>query len=492
MNALNEFKESLNREDIVNWIRSGLIGDDVEIQGPFGPKEIIYADYVASGRALSQVEDFIRDKVLPFYSNSHTQASFCGSYITNIRETSRSEIARMTCATSESSVIFTGSGTTAGINKLVGLLNIGKMIYEGKKVVVLVGPYEHHSNLLPWRDSGAEIIEIEEDDNGGLCLNSILTNLKNVSNAELVIGTFSAASNVTGIVTDVKSVSKLLKSFGALSIWDYGCGAPYLPMSMKLGSFDSIDAIVFSPHKFLGGPAASGILIVRNEIVKSKTPTLPGGGTVDFVSPWGHSYSENISKREEGGTPNVIGDIRVALVMLIKEALNQDWLLTRQTALRKKVLKKWKKNNNLEIFKSDISNALPIISFRVKHESGGYIHHQLFTRLLSDIEGVQARGGCACAGPYAHRLLGLRQKQSFEIENLIKNGQEIEKPGWIRLNFSALMTDSKVDRLINSVDRLASTASKYVSFYEVNEANAQFIPKKENIKLMRRVKKNYS
>ena len=487
MNALNEFKKSLYRKDIVDWIRSGLIGEDVEIQGPFGPREIIYADYVASGRALNQVEDFVREKILPFYSNSHTQASYCGSYMTNIRETARSEIARMTSATSDSSIIFTGSGSTAGINKLVGLLNIEKMISESKKVVVLVGPYEHHSNLLPWRDSGAEIIEIEEDDEGGPCLTSLLKNLKKVSNANLVIGTFSAASNVTGIVTDVKSVSKLLKSFGALSIWDYGCGAPYLPMSMKIGSLDAIDAIVFSPHKFPGGPAASGILIVRNEIVKLKKPTLPGGGTVDFVSPWGHSYSTNISKREEGGTPNVIGDIRVALVMLIKEALNQDWLLTRQTALRKKVLKKWKKNKNLEIFRSNISNGLPIISFRVKHENGGYIHHQLFTRLLSDVDGVQARGGCACAGPYAHKLLGLRQKQSFEIENLIKNGQEIEKPGWIRLNFSALMTDSKVDRLINSVDRLASMAFKYINFYNVNESNAQFFPKtkKLDIKFMK-------
>ena len=480
MYPLEEFKKSLQRDDIVDWIRSGLIGDGIEIEGPFGPREMIYADYVASGRALDQVENFVRQKVLPYYANSHTKASYCGAYITEMREAARLEIARMTAAHSGTSVVFTGSGSTAGINRIVGLLDIRRILSKGGQALILVGPYEHHSNLLPWRESGAEIIEINEGTQGGPCLKTLEKVLEKSLATDIVVGAFSAASNVTGIITDVNAVTRLLKSKGALAIWDYGCGAPYLPMDMNVGSSAAIDALVFSPHKFPGGPAASGIMILRDEIVSLKQPTLPGGGTVNFVSPWGHTYSNCVSAREEGGTPNVIGDIRVALVMLVKEALGQEWLIERQQELRAKALEIWSRNESLEIFGAEIANALPILSFRIRDGKGAYIHHQLFTRLLSDVEGIQARGGCACAGPYAHRLLGLEQESSVELERLINTGQELEKPGWVRLNFSALMTDEKVAKLINGVGKLANSAAEYQSYYYADPRNAQFLPNDAN------------
>lgn len=475
MSPLDEFARSLRRPDLRAWIRAGLIGDDVEIDGPYGRKPLLYADYVASGRALVQVEDFIRDRALPYYANSHTRASFCGAYTTRLREAARAEIARITGADNGCSVIFTGAGTTAGINRIVGLLDLPAMARAGRRAVVLIGPYEHHSNLLPWRESGAETIEIPEGPQGGPDMDALEAALRAAEGAELAVGAFSAASNVTGIVTDVDAVTRMLKRHGALAIWDYGCGGPYMPMEMKCGTDVARDAIIYSSHKFPGGPGASGVTVIRQAIVRRDTPTLPGGGTVSFVSPWGQVYSGNLSDREEGGTPNVTGDIRAALVMLVKEALGQDWLSDRQEALRRRALAVWSRNPRIEMLGlANARAALPIFSFRVRDGQGGLIHHQLFTRLLSDLYGVQARGGCACAGSYAHRLLGLGRRDSDATIAALAEGRETEKPGWVRLNLSALMGDEKVDMIIQAVDKLAFDAPDYVADYGVDTGTARF------------------
>ena len=480
MSLIKEFKSLINRSNSIEFIRSGLIGDDIEIESPFGPTRLIYADYVASGRALDQVEDFIRQKVLPYYANSHTEASYCGSFMTDLREASRREVARLTGAGQGTSVVFTGSGSTSAINRLVSLLGLSGIIDRGKRAVVLVGPYEHHSNLLPWRESGAEVIEIREGVHGGPCKEHLIQALKDASSAEIIVGAFSAASNVTGFMTDVSVVTRILKTFRAIAVWDYGCGAPYMSMSMRSDCNDSKDAIVFSPHKFLGGPGASGVMVVRDTVVRSLTPSLPGGGTVQFVSPWGQTYSDTIQRREESGTPNILGDIRVALAMLIKEALGQDWLERRNQHLFERASSIWERNPRLEFMGENQSPKLPIFSFRVRDGNGGYIHHQFFTRLLSDVAGVQARGGCACAGAYAHRLLGINQEQSAIIEQSIKHGNELEKPGWVRLNLSAIMTDKKVEQVINAVDDLAFSAMNYQSYYRIDKKNARFIPIRNN------------
>ncbi|MBW4709510.1 aminotransferase class V-fold PLP-dependent enzyme [Roseobacter sp. YSTF-M11] len=478
MSHLDDFKASLARPDVADHIRTGVIGDGIEIQGPFGPRTLLYADYVASGRALTQVEDFIRDQVLPYYANSHTQASYCGAFTTRLREAARAEIARMVGAVDGMSVVFTGSGSTSGINRLVGLLDV-RTVAETGRAVVIIGPYEHHSNILPWRESGAEVIEAPEGPNGGPDLEALRRVLQSVEDANLVVGAFSAASNVTGIVTDVDGVTRLLKQHRALAIWDYGCAAPYLEMDMRADSDATRDAIVFSPHKFPGGPGSSGIMVLRDAIVRRKVPTVPGGGTVSFVSPWGHIYAAQLCEREEGGTPNVTGDIRVALCMLVKEALGQNWMDQRHGTLRKRALDVWKRNSRIEILGAQDAPALPIFSLRIGDGAGGHVHHQFFTRLLSDIHGVQARGGCACAGPYAHRLLGLDRDSSEAIRAAIARGEELEKPGWVRLNFSALLTDEKADVIIAAVDNLASDAARYQSCYGADPATARFSPMPE-------------
>jgi selenocysteine lyase/cysteine desulfurase len=474
MDPLERFKAELGRPDLAAVLKRGLVGEDACIDGPVGRKRLLYADYVASGRALRQIEAFILEQVLPLYANSHTEASYCGAFTTRLRERARGEIARIAGAGGGFSVVFTGSGATAGINKLVRLLAIGRRVRHGERVVVVVGPYEHHSNLLPWRESGAEVVAIEEAAEGGPDLGHLEAVLVKNAPAELVIGAFSVASNVTGIVTCADRVTRLLKRYGALAIWDYAGGAPYLPLSLSAGSDAEKDAVVFSPHKFPGGPGSSGILIVNEQIAATDRPTAPGGGSVRFVSPWTEDYSDSLTAREEAGTPNIVGDIRAALVLLVKEALGQQFIDERNEVLRGRALATWRNNPFLEILGNPAAQGLPIFSFRVRDRHGGHIHHQLFTRMLSDYCGIQARGGCACAGPYAHRLLGIDETSSSELLRMIRSGEEIHKPGWVRLNLSYLLDDDQADSIIDGVDKLSRMASDHATKYDFDSRTARF------------------
>ncbi len=474
--ALDHFIEELKAPDLISRLRAGLIGEGVTISGPFGERELIYADYVASGRALRQVEDFVLEEILPVYANSHTEASYCGSAMTRMREAARSEIARICGADQGYATVFCGSGATAGLNRLVHLLGVSAAAERGEQPLVVIGPYEHHSDILPWRESGAEVIEIDEAETGGPDLAELEVVLRKAGAGRLIVGAFSLMSNVTGIVTDDVAVTRVLKRYGALSVWDCAGSGPYLPVDMKAGTDAQKDAVVVSPHKFIGGPAASGVMIVRKEAVSKATPVFPGGGTVRFVSPWAHDYSNNLSAREEAGTPNVIGDIRAALAFLVKEAIGQRLMDERNAAWRAKALAVWRDNPAIEILGNDKArHVLPVFSFRVKDlERGGYVHQQLVTRMLSDIYGIQARGGCACAGPYAHRLLDIGPEQSEALRAGILSGEELKKPGWTRLNFSVLMTVDKADRIIAAVEDLALHPYPAADYYACDETTARF------------------
>ncbi len=467
--TLSKFRADLCSTTHNSHLRDGLIGENVLIPGLQGDVPLVYADYVASGRALRQVEDFVADHVLPFYANSHTEASFCGSYMTRLRREARDEIARLVGARGEDAVIFTGSGATAGLNRLVSLLGVA----EADQPVVLIGPYEHHSNILPWRESKALVVEIPEATEGGVDLRALQEALNTYADADLLVGSFSAASNVTGIITDPDPVTRLLKSHGALAVWDYAGGGPYLPMDM--GPADARkDAIVVSPHKFPGGPGASGVLVVNQSVVQRRCPSWPGGGTVSFVSPWRHDYSENLSTREEAGTPNVIGDIRAALAFIVKDVVGTDEIARREAQYNQMALDGWKDNPNLTLLGMENAHRLPIFSFLVRDNAGQPVHQQLFTRMLSDIYGIQARGGCACAGPYAHRLLGIDRAASEELHAALSAGEEMKKPGWVRLNFSYLMREETVQFIIDSVNDLSRRTEEFVPFYNADPATARF------------------
>jgi selenocysteine lyase/cysteine desulfurase len=473
---LEKFAQSLKSDNLIEELRQSIIGDGISIPGPYGEKSLVYADYVASARALRQVESFVAEEILPYYANSHTRSSYCGAYMTQMREEARAVIAKSVDANDDYSVVFTGSGATAAVNRLVRLLGVEQAAAAGQNPVVYIGPYEHHSNILPWRESGAEVIIIPESVEGGPDLLVLQRELKKHADKPIKIGAFSAASNVTGITTDVEKVTSLLKSHGALAVWDYAGGAPYMPINVKVGACE-LDALFLSAHKFPGGPAASGILVVKNKLSATAKPSWPGGGTVTYVSPWNHDYVSSLSAREEAGTPNVIGDIRAALCFMIKDAIGHQFLEERQAELRDRAFKAWVAHPHIRILGHQTAHRLPIFSFQITDRNGELINHQLFTRMLSDRYGIQARGGCACAGPYGHSLLDIDADQSAQMREEIKRGNPLARPGWVRLNFSYLLSDEKVNFIIESVSELANSASTLIGDYVYDDASGSFAHK---------------
>jgi selenocysteine lyase/cysteine desulfurase len=463
MTPLQAFKDQLIRPDLTAHLAASLIGEGAMIPTPNGSKPLLYADYVASGRALRIVEDFMLDQVLPFYANTHTESSYCGARTTALREAARAEIARVMGAGPGAHVIFSGPGATSGLNRIVGLLDLAGLVAQGKRAVVLHGPYEHHSNLLPWRETGALVVEIPEAEDGGPCLTALTAALQDHRGADLLVGSFSAMSNVTGITTDTDQVTAILKSHGALAIWDYAGGGPYLPMQMGAGA-TAKDAIVFSPHKFIGGPGASGVMCFLASMIRRQTPTQPGGGTVVYVSSDIQVYSPDPVAREEAGTPGILGDIRAGLVVLVKEALGQDWMSARNAALRALALAVWEKNPAITVLGNPGAPCgLPIFSLVIRGAGGQPVNPHAFTTALSNHTGIQARGGCSCAGPYGHRLLEVGVEETNAILARIRAGQQVEKPGWVRLNLSCLLTDKKADQIIQGLSWAATHSDRLIA-----------------------------
>jgi selenocysteine lyase/cysteine desulfurase len=463
--------------EILELLRETEMGHAASIETPFGRRLLCHADLTASGRFLEVIERWMAC-VRPYYANSHTVISTTGTLMTNLREQARQVVRRSVGAGPDDVVLFIGSGATAAVNKLVGLLGLSRPApqYSGfclddlpreKRPMVIVGPYEHHSNELPWYESLAEVVEVAETARGEVDLADLDRKLEAARGRPLVIGSFSAASNVTGILTDVHAIARVLHAHGALAFFDFAACAPYVPIDMHPAGDEAarLDGIFISTHKFVGGPNASGILVCAKSCLRKDVPDRPGGGTVEYVSYFGRhtiDYVRRLEEREEGGTPAIIGDLRAGAAFLVRELMDPPALEKKEIELARRAIERLRRHPRIKLLGPSDLPKLPILSFVVEG-----LHHDFVSTLLDHLFGIQNRAGCACAGPYGHRLLSVGAEMSLAIRKWVLRGVLGIKPGWTRVTLPPYASDDDVEFILSAIELVADDGDAFLHTYEL-------------------------
>ncbi|XP_074294022.1 uncharacterized protein LOC141621340 isoform X2 [Silene latifolia] len=473
-----KMEESLSPEMKLSWLRSETIGGDAEFKSPYGRRRITYADTTATARSLRFVEDYILSAFLPFYGQHSTKM---------MKEASQYIKTCLGGNNQEDAILFCGSGTTGAIKKLQEVMGIAitptlrdrvsKLLQDEEKWVVFVGPYEHHSNILSWRQSLADVVEIGlTDDESSIDMEALKTQLENYESSNRpMLGSFSACSNVTGIVTDTRALSRLLHQHGAFACFDFASSGPYVEIDMKSGELDGYDALFISPHKFIGGPGTPGVLLMNKKLyqLNNYPPSTCGGGTVAYVNFTEEDtvYLENIEERENAGTPQIIQTVRAALAFWIKEYIGYNTIKNQKSNYMTTALKTLGNNNNkIDILGPVISvDRLAILSFLVYPITNQKpLHGRFVAKLLNDLFGIQARGGCSCAGPYGHYLLKLDTSNSLAFRSPIQQGYEGVKPAWTRISFPFYMSKEEFEFVLDAVKFVALNGHQFLPFYDLN------------------------
>jgi len=480
------------------YLRQQIVGVDSTFPTPFGERLMTYCDYTASGRCLKFVESYLQS-LQRIYANTHTEDDITGRSMSQLLHEAEASIKKSVNAGPSGRIIAAGTGATGAIyqlqqiigvaiapatrNNIYGLLAkadpkmTSKVIDEifGKaQPVVFIGPYEHHSNEISWRESLATTVEVRLNASGNVDLEHLEELLNDPAYQDrLRIGSFSAASNVTGIRCDVRSIASLLHKYDALACFDFAACAPYVEIDMNPAPADadddpSIDAIYISPHKFLGGPGSSGVLVFNERIYhRELPPSMSAGGTVDYVGIDGQDFISNIEEREKAGTPGVLQTLKAGLVFELKDRIGVPRISKREHALTKRALDSWGEDENIEILGNpDPSMRVGIMSFNIKDSKGSYLHHKFVTALLNDLFGIQSRAGCSCAGPYGHRLLEIDSATSDRYRNVVQEGFCGLKPGWCRVGLHWVMDDAEADYVIDAVHFVARHGYRFLGLYD--------------------------
>jgi selenocysteine lyase/cysteine desulfurase len=481
-----------------DFLRRQIVGIDSAFDTPFGRRLMVYCDYTASGRCLIFVERYLQT-LQRIYANTHTEDDLTGRSMSRLLHAAERTIKRAVNAGPHGRIIACGTGATGAIDKLQQILGValspatrkavgdelreffGEQRFEefrryqqSHQPVVFVGPYEHHSNEVTWRQGLATVVEVNLTADGGVDLVQLEALLKDPEyRGRLRIGSFSAASNVTGMRSPVHEIARLLHAHDAYACFDYAASAPYVEIDMNppagsAGGDPSLDAVFLSPHKFLGGPGSSGVLVFNERLYQRELPpSVGGGGTVDYVSPVDQDFIADVEEREKAGTPGVLQTLKAALAIELKGRVGVERIAAREQELLGRAMQRWAAHERIEMLgNADPGRRIGIVSFNLRDPRGRYLHPKFVTVLLNDLFGIQSRAGCSCAGPYGHRLLGIDQPTSELYRDWVRKGFQGIKPGWCRVGFHYSMDDMEAAFVIDAVEFIASLGHRFLKLYD--------------------------
>jgi selenocysteine lyase/cysteine desulfurase len=472
----------MNLEKHFNQFRENIVGINQTFESPYGKQDLIYTDWTASGRLYHPIEDKMLRKFGPFVANTHTETATSGAAMTLAYHEARKIIKGHVNANSKDVLITYGSGMTGVVNKFQRILGLKvsenlkeyTSIPEEIRPIVFISHMEHHSNQPSWLETIADVVIVPCNDAGLICLELFESCIKKHEHRKIKIVSMTSCSNVTGIRTPYHKVAKLIHSYNGLCFVDFACCAPYVHIDMHpKDETESLDAIYFSPHKFLGGPGSAGVLVFNKRLYKNTVPDNPGGGTVSYTNPWGqHDYFDDVETREDGGTPAFLQTIRIALAVQLKEKMGTKNIKNRENEINKVLFKTLEDLEGVKILAPNQKERLSIFSFYFEK-----YHFNLVVKILNDRFGIQTRGGCSCAGTYGHFLLNVNQETSNRIKDEILHGCNADKPGWVRLSMHPTITNKEVAFVCAALKELSKNIEGWSKDYEYHSIKNDFTHK---------------